>query len=472
MITPVILSGGSGTRLWPLSRSSYPKQFLSFLGNQSLFQQTILRFEGKSFDIASPIIIGNQEHRFLIAEQCRSIGVVPNTIILEPFGRNTAAAIALACIQANQGKQKNNDPLLLVMPADHVINDSNALGIAIEKGILQAELGQIVTFGIAPTHPETGYGYIRVKEKNTEPQKVEEFVEKPNLDTAEKYLNNGCYYWNSGIFLFKVSTMLKELDDYAPELLSSVMSAMNNCIRDLDFKKIGEDYFSNVPDISIDYAVMEKSSRVSVVPIDANWNDVGSWSSVWDISKKDESGNFYHGNVIAHQVKNSYIHSESRLVSLLGVDGLIVIETADAVMVTTKDKAQDVKKLVDIAKKENKKQASLHRQVYRPWGYYDSIEQGDRYQVKRLLVAPGQKLSLQMHHHRAEHWIVVAGTAKVYINGVESLITENQSVYIPVGSTHSLENPGKIALEIIEIQTGSYLAEDDIVRFSDQYGRL
>lgn len=466
---PVILSGGSGTRLWPLSRSSFPKQFLSLLEEKSLFQQTISRIVNNSIITSSPIIIGNQEHRFLLAEQCRMIGVSPESIILEPFGRNTAAAIAIACLQA---LEKNTDPLLLVMPADHMIQDLDALNVAIEQGASLAKDGRIVTFGIIPKYAETGYGYIRVKEKNNEPQDVDKFIEKPNKETAEEYLADGRYYWNSGIFIFKTSSMIKELEIHAPEVLGNVMCAMKSCVRDLDFKRISYEDFSKVPDISIDYAVMEKSSLVSVVPMDASWNDVGSWASVWDIAIKDEDGNSCQGDVIMDQVKNSYVHSDSRLVSLSGVENLIVIETADAVMVASKDGAQEVKKLVDIVKKKNKPQATVHRQVYRPWGHYDSIEQGDRYQVKRIQVLPGQKLSVQMHHHRAEHWVVVAGTAKVYIEGKESLLTENQSVYIPVGAVHALENPGKIPLDMIEVQSGPYLGEDDIVRYEDRYGRV
>lgn len=465
---PVILSGGSGTRLWPLSRAAYPKQFLSLVSDKTLFQETILRFEKCLEGKSNPIIIGNQEHRFLLAEQCRLIDVKPAAIILEPFGRNTAAAITSACLQA---RENDEDALLLVMPADHVIDDASALKAAIQEGKVLADSGQIVTFGIVPTHAETGYGYICVQENGGGAQPVKGFVEKPDKETAQRYVDDGCYYWNSGIFLFKASVMLNELDKFAPTVLQTISAAMNSCFHDLDFKRLNTDEFSKVPDISVDYAVMEKSSIVSVVPLNSGWSDIGSWSSVWSISEKNNDGNVLSGNTVTHEVKNSFIHSSSRLVTALGVEDLIVVETSDAVMITTKERSQDVKKLVDAAKKEGKPEAEIHRQVYRPWGHYDSIDQGDRYQVKRIRVAPGQKLSVQMHHHRAEHWVVVAGTAKVSINGKEQLLTENQSIYIPIGSIHALENPGRIPLEMIEIQSGAYLGEDDIFRFEDRYGR-
>ncbi|MBS3018860.1 Alginate biosynthesis protein AlgA [Comamonas sp. PE63] len=467
---PVILSGGSGTRLWPLSRESYPKQFLSLASDKSLFQQTIARLDKNIVNRDSPIVIGNQEHRFLIAEQCRAVGVTPKAIILEPFGRNTAVAIACACIQVQEDEP---EALLLVMPADHVINDIDALNKAVDIGSAIAKTqNRIVTFGVVPHSAETGYGYIRVEKKESIPQAAAEFVEKPDQATAQKYYEDGRFYWNSGIFLFRASVMLQQMQVHAPDVLESAKASMQSACVDMDFLRLNVAEFEKSPNISIDYAVMEKSDSVSVVPLDAGWSDIGAWSAVWDISKKDDKGNAAQGEVILHESNNNYIHAENRLVSVLGVDNIIVIETKDAVMVAKKERSQDVKKIVDSIKKLGKSQATSHRQVYRPWGHYDSVDSGERYQVKRILVTPGQKLSVQMHHHRSEHWIVVAGTAKVSMNGVETLVTENQSVYIPVGTIHSLENPGKIPLEIIEVQSGAYLREDDIIRYSDKYGRV
>lgn len=467
-MTPVILSGGSGSRLWPLSRALHPKQFLNINADQSLFQSTLKRL-AKVFDgTISPIIVSNEEHRFLVAEQCRSMGIQPSAILLESVGRNTAPAIAAAALTA---LTINDNELLLVLPADHAISDINALKSAIQQGIPEAEAGRIVTFGIVPDKPETGYGYIQVGERGAHPQAVVAFVEKPDAETAQRYLSDGRYYWNSGMFLFKAETMIEELKVYAPEVLSTVELALAGISDDLDFKRLNPVIFSNAPDISIDYAVMERSKKVTVLPLEAGWNDVGSWSAVWEIADKDKHGNSSRGDVLLQDTFNTYAHAEHRLVSVLGLENIIVVETADAVMVADKSKAQDVKKIVDHLKKNYRTEATGHRKVYRPWGAYDSIDSGDRYQVKRITVAPGQKLSVQMHHHRAEHWIVVTGTAKVTIAGEELLLTENQSTYIPVGIVHALENPGKIPLEMIEVQSGSYLGEDDIVRFSDRYGR-
>jgi mannose-1-phosphate guanylyltransferase/mannose-6-phosphate isomerase len=373
MINPVILSGGSGTRLWPLSRASYPKQFLPLVTEKSLFQETLIRLKNNYLDVDEPIIIGNQEHRFLIAEQCRLINVKPNSIILEPFGRNTAAAIATACLNV---QNKKGDGILLVMPADHVIENTTAFLDSIKKAISVADQDKIVTFGIAPKYAETGYGYIRVKEKSQYIQKVDAFVEKPDKKTANQYLIDGRYYWNAGIFLFKASAMIAEIEKYSPLVLDSVKKAFDNSKEDADFLRLDSDCFSQVPDISIDYAVMEKSNNVSVMPLDAEWSDVGCWNSVWNISKKDNNNNVIRGNVISEDSENCYIRAESRLVSLLGVNDLIVIETSDALMVAKKDKAQDVKKIVEIAKNNKKPQATIHRKVYRPWGYYDSIDVG------------------------------------------------------------------------------------------------
>lgn len=465
---PVILSGGSGTRLWPLSRALHPKQFLSIHGEKSLFQDTLRRLALISENDGDPIIVGNEDHRFLIAEQCRAMCVLPGAIILEPCGRNTAPAIASAALTA---LRSGKDELLLVVPADHVITDDVALAHSVEKGIALANNGHLVTFGIVPTHPETGFGYIEVPEKSDEPQAVKSFVEKPDLSTAEGYLQTGRFYWNSGMFLFKASAIVKELECHAPELLSIVRASMEGATRDHDFIRPESSAFSRAPDISIDYAVMERSNTVSVVPLNANWNDVGSWSAVWEIAEKDQQGNATRGDVILHGVENSYVHAEHRLVSVLGLDDVVVVETADAIMVAAKCQSQNVKALVDRIKAEKRLESTNHRKVYRPWGAYDSIDHGVRYQVKRITVSPSQKLSVQMHHHRAEHWIVVSGTAKVTINENETLLTENQSIYIPIGAIHSLENPGKIPLEMIEVQSGAYLGEDDIVRFSDRYGR-
>ncbi|MFK0088431.1 mannose-1-phosphate guanylyltransferase/mannose-6-phosphate isomerase [Pseudomonas sp. NPDC090755] len=466
---PVVLSGGSGSRLWPLSRAMHPKQFLTLSGDQSLFQTTLSRLAGIQDGPLTPIVVSNEEHRFLVAEQCRALGVSPQAILLEPIGRNTAPAIAAAVVKAlSTGK----DELLLVLPADHVFDDLEALRAAFEKGAPAARDGRVVTFGIVPNKPETGYGYIRVAEKSSEVQAVQAFVEKPDLATAEQYLADGRYYWNSGMFLFQASTMLAQLQEYAPQVLSAVQAALDNAKEDLDFTRLDTAAFAAAENISIDYAVMERSSQVSVVPLDAGWNDVGSWSAVWEIADKDAEGNASRGDVMLEDTQNAYVHAEHRMVSVLGLDNVIVVETADAVMVADKDKAQDVKLLVDRIKQDARSEATNHRMVYRPWGAYDSIDNGPRYQVKRITVAPGQKLSVQMHHHRAEHWIVVTGTAKVSIGDQQVLLTENQSTYIPVGVIHALENPGKIPLEMIEVQSGGYLGEDDIVRFEDRYGRV
>ncbi|TFF50654.1 mannose-1-phosphate guanylyltransferase/mannose-6-phosphate isomerase [Pseudomonas putida] len=465
---PVILSGGSGSRLWPLSRAMHPKQFLAISDEQTLFQNTLTRLAAIQSGPLKPIIVSNENHRFLVAEQCRALGIVPTGILLEPIGRNTAPAIAAAVIQSMRSGQ---DELLLVLPADHAIDDLESLSAAFAVGAEAARDGKIVTFGIVPTKPETGYGYIRVPEKGCGAQPVESFVEKPDLPTAENYLADGRYYWNSGMFLFKASTMLEELRKFAPKLVLTVEAAITLSTSDLDFTRLDPEAFSLAEDISIDYAVMERSDQVMVVPLDAGWNDVGSWSAVWEISAKDAHGNATRGDVLLETTSNTYVHAEHRLVSVLGLDDVVVVETADAVMVASKAKAQDVKVLVDRIKQSKRTEASNHRKVYRPWGAYDSIDNGSRYQVKRITVAPGQKLSVQMHHHRAEHWIVVTGTAKVTIDDKQILLTENQSTYIPVGVVHALENPGKIPLEMIEVQSGTYLGEDDIVRFEDRYGR-
>jgi mannose-1-phosphate guanylyltransferase/mannose-6-phosphate isomerase len=446
----------------------HPKQFLTLNGDQSLFQATLSRLAGIQDGPLTPIVVSNEDHRFLVAEQCRALGINPQAILLEPIGRNTAPAIAAAVVKA---LATGRDELLLVLPADHVFDDLDALHKAFAAGTPAARDGRIVTFGIVPNKAETGYGYIRVAEKSDEIQAVQEFVEKPDLATAEQYLADGRYYWNSGMFLFQASSMLAQLEEHAPQVLDAVQAALRNAKEDLDFTRLDTMAFATAENISIDYAVMERSNQVSVVPLDAGWNDVGSWSAVWEIAEKDSQGNASRGDVMLEATRNAYVHAEHRMVSVLGLDDVIVVETADAVMVAAKDKAQDVKLLVDRIKQSARTEATNHRKVYRPWGAYDSIDHGPRYQVKRITVAPGQKLSVQMHHHRAEHWIVVTGTAKVSIGDKQILLTENQSTYIPVGVVHALENPGKIPLEMIEVQSGGYLGEDDIVRFEDRYGR-
>jgi mannose-1-phosphate guanylyltransferase/mannose-1-phosphate guanylyltransferase/mannose-6-phosphate isomerase len=467
---PVILSGGSGTRLWPLSRALHPKQFIKLLDDASLFQGTLERLRGLSTGALAPIIVSNEAHRFIVAEQCRAIDVNPQAILLEPVGRNTAPAIAAAAIAATS---KGDDPILLVLAADHAIKDIPAFEASIRAGQPAAEAGKLVTFGIVPTAAETGYGYIRVGEPTTtmKPIAVEAFVEKPNAKTAQEYVSGGRHLWNSGMFMFKASVILAELEKHCPAVLTAARAAFDAAKTDLDFIRLDSAQFAASPDDSIDYAVMEKTDKAMVVPMDAGWSDVGAWGSVWATLDRDESNNAIKGDVITANVTNSYIHAEHRLVAGLGLDNMVIVETSDAVMVAPMDRVQDVKKLVDQLKAKKRSEVTAHREVFRPWGSYDSIDNGGRYQVKRITVKPGQKLSVQMHHHRAEHWIVVSGTATVLLGDKEILLTENQSTYIPVGVVHALENPGKIPLELIEVQSGAYLGEDDIVRFEDRYGR-
>ncbi len=469
-LIPVILSGGSGTRLWPLSRTLRPKQFLNVTPGGTLFQQTLQRLKG--LNPAGPVVVANQDHRFLAGEQCREVGVQPQVIILEPVGRNTAPAIAVAALAALAGST-GIDPVLLVLPSDHVIDNLPAFEAAMRAGQVAAEDGKLVTFGIVPTRPETGYGYVKAASR---PQTglasdVAQFVEKPAAAVAEAYLRDGSYLWNSGMFMFKASVFLAELARHQPAMDSACRSAWQAATRDLEFVRLQADSFGACPADSIDYAVMERTDLAVVVPLDAGWNDVGAWSAVRDLHAHDEQGNAAQGDVLLEDVRNSYVHAEQRLVALLGVDNLIVVETSDAVLVAHADRAQDVKHVVDRLKGAGRAEALQHREVFRPWGSYDSVDDGERYQVKRITVRPGAKLSVQMHHHRAEHWVVVSGTAKVRIGDVEQLVTENQSVYIPLGVVHSLENPGKLPLHLIEVQSGAYLGEDDIVRFEDRYGR-
>ena len=468
-MVPVILSGGSGTRLWPLSRATYPKQFIGVTEDRTMFQLTLARLKGLP-DVQPPIVVGNDSHRFLLGEQLHVLGIQAQAILLEPVGRNTAPAIAAAAVAA---MAQGADPLLLVLAADHVITDDAAFRTAVEAGIPAAEAGALVTFGIVPTAPETGYGYIQVEERveGVKPIAVSAFVEKPDLATAQRYLADGRHLWNSGMFLFRASVLLAELDRFSPAVAQAARAAVSAAKADLDFLRLDKEAFTASPEDSIDYAVMEKSDKVQVVPLSAGWSDVGAWGAVWDVAAKDTDGNATRGDVMLQGMKNSYVHADHRLVAAIGLEDVMIVETADAVLVAAKGAVQDVKKIVDRLKAEKRTEAGLHREVFRPWGSYDSIDQSDRYQVKRITVNPGQKLSVQMHHHRAEHWVVVSGTAKVWLGEKEVLLTENQSTYIPVGVVHALENPGKIPLELIEVQSGAYLGEDDIVRFEDRYGR-
>ncbi|WVN42074.1 mannose-1-phosphate guanylyltransferase/mannose-6-phosphate isomerase [beta proteobacterium MWH-UniP1] len=476
-IIPVILSGGSGSRLWPLSRALRPKQFLGLTDELTLFQLTLERLRGL-VDPLQPIVVANDDHRFLVAEQCLEHGVKPSALILEPIARNTAPAIAAAALaaKAHAGAQ-NADPVLLVLPSDHVFKNNQAFQQAVRVGEQAALAGAMVTFGIVPTAPETGYGYVKASASQTAAhvtpgsQAVEAFVEKPNLETAKKYLASGNYFWNSGMFMFRASTYLAELKSHNPAMYAACEQALALAKKDLDFVRLDKDTFAQSPSDSIDYAVMEKTKKAVVVPLDAGWSDVGAWSAVWEVLPQDANGNPVRGDVMVEGSKNCYVHADYRLVSLLGVENVVVIETSDAVLVAHKDKAQDVKKLVDRLKAEGRSEVQMHREVFRPWGSYDSVDNGHRYQVKRITVKPGAKLSLQMHHHRAEHWVVVSGTAKVRLGDKDVLLSENQSIYIPIGEVHSLENPGKVNLELIEVQSGSYLGEDDIVRLEDKYGR-
>ena len=465
MILPVIMAGGTGSRLWPMSRKNLPKQLLKLDGELTMLQATVDRLQG--LPCIAPSVICNEDYRFMVAEQLCQMGSDTSALILEPVGRNTAPAIALAAIEATR---QGDDPTMLVLAADHVIRNAEAFRQCVIEGNALVEKGKIVTFGIVATHPETGYGYLKAASK-IGASAVEAFVEKPDAATAQRYFDSGDYFWNSGMFMFKASRYLAELGKHRPDILDACQKAMANVGHDLDFTRVDADAFAACPSESIDYAVMEKAHDVWVVPMDVGWNDVGSWSALKDIGNKDANGNVCHGDVIMHNTSNSYIRAENKMIATVGLDNVIVVETKDAVLVANGDNAQDIKKIVDKLKAEKRVEHEFHREVYRPWGKYDSIDNGERYQVKRITVKPGEKLSVQMHHHRAEHWIVVSGTALVNRGDEEILLSENQSVYIPLGTVHALENPGKIPLELIEVQSGSYLGEDDIVRFSDRYGR-
>lgn len=467
MIYPVIMAGGSGSRLWPLSRKMYPKQFLPLASEGTMLQDTVTRLAG--VNAKTPLVISNEEHRFIVAEQLNQIEQL-GTIILEPDGRNTAPAVALAALALQ--KQVGDEALMLVLAADHVIRDEAAFHQAIEKAAPLAESGKLVTFGIVPTAPETGYGYINSGSACGDAFEVAQFVEKPDLETAKNYLASGDYYWNSGMFMFSVGSYLKELNAHRADIFEACKASMADVSHDLDFLRVNKEAFLACPDDSIDYAVMEKTADAVVIPLDAGWNDVGSWSALWEVNEKDENNNVARGDVMFHDSTGSYANAEEKLVAVVGLDDVVVVETEDAVLVAHQSKVQDVKKVVNELKAQQRSEYLHHRYVYRPWGCYDSIDQGERHQVKRITVKPGAKLSVQMHHHRAEHWVVVSGTAKV-TNGDETfLVTENESTYIPIGVVHALENPGKVPLELIEVQSGSYLGEDDIVRFEDRYGRV
>ena len=469
MIIPVILSGGSGSRLWPLSRETYPKQFLPLVDQHTLLQSTALRIAGLA-GVTAPLVVCNEEHRFMVAEQLRAVGIQPAAVILEPVGRNTAPAVAVAAVHAqNQGA----DPILLILPADHVISDVEGFRAAVRQVAPHAEAGRLITFGIVPTAPETGYGYIEAGARLDELGvcAVERFVEKPDLATARNYLETSGYSWNSGMFMFRASAFLAELERLAPAMLTASQQALAAGHADTDFLWLDREAFAACPKDSIDYAVMEKTRQAVVMPLAVGWNDVGSWSALWEVGGHDADGNILRGDVISLDTHNTYVHAASRLVATIGVEDLVVVETADAVLVASKARVQDVKTVVNQLQASQRPESRVHRKVYRPWGCYDAIDAEARFQAKRIMVRPGARISLQMHHHRAEHWVVVSGTARVTRGDEEFLLTENQSAYIPVGVQHRLSNPGKIPLEIIEVQSGSYLGEDDIVRFEDVYGR-
>jgi len=468
-LVPVLMAGGTGSRLWPMSREQYPKQFLNLLGNQSLLQDTVVRVKGIP-GAEKPIVIGSEPHRFLIAEQLQQLGLSEPTIILEPEGRNTAPAAAVAALHV--AELYGPDALVLLMAADQAVENPAAFVAAAQTAASVATGGKIVTFGIQPTRPETGYGWIKAGKKSRKGgYAVEQFIEKPALDKAKTLLAAGGYYWNGGMFLFPAGLMLKELQAYEPDMATSAKRALDLGTRDQDFIRLEKNAFKACRNESIDYAVMEKTQHIALVPLDAGWDDVGSWTFLSKIPASDEHDNHTQGDVLTEDAFGNLVHADSRMVALVGVSNQVVVETDDAVLVTTKDRVQDVKKIVQRLKKAGRPEADTRPRCYRPWGYYETIALADRFQVKRIMVKPGHKLSLQMHHHRAEHWIVVTGTAKVTCEDKSFLMTEDQSTYIPLGKTHRLENPGKLPLELIEVQSGAYLGEDDIVRFNDVYGR-
>ena len=470
-IVPVILSGGSGTRLWPLSRSMRPKQFINLIDQQSLFQKTLLRLNGIE-QIIDPIVVCNEEHRFMVAEQLQDLGTKHNAIILEPTGRNTAPAIAAAAFQLLQSND-NTDALMLVLPADHIIDDSEKLQNAIQIAAGSAKNGDLVTFGVEPYKAATGYGYLQTgaSKQDGKAFKVDQFVEKPDSTTAEKYLEDGGYYWNSGMFIFSAKQYLKELARTKPDIYKLVEVSVQNAQIDLDFVRLEEASYQQCENISVDYAVMEKADNVTMVPLGASWNDIGSWSSLWEVGNKDDDGNVTKGDVWLDSVSNSYVHAENKMVGAVGVDDLIIVETHDGVIVTSKSHDQEIKQIVNQLKDAGRPEVELHRKAFRPWGNYDCLDSGERFQVKRIMVKAGQCTSMQKHFHRAEHWIVVSGTAEVTCGDKTFILTENESTFIPLGEQHRLKNPGTVPLEIIEVQSGTYLGEDDIQRIDDEYGR-
>ncbi|MBS6489621.1 mannose-1-phosphate guanylyltransferase/mannose-6-phosphate isomerase [Citrobacter freundii] len=470
----VVMAGGTGSRLWPLSRELYPKQFLQLSGENSLLQTTLLRLSNLSCE--TPLVITNEQHRFIVAEQLRQINQLRDNIILEPCGRNTAPAIALSAFSALK-RNEQEDPLLLVLAADHIISKEKIFCDAIQKAIPIAENGSIVTFGIVPEYAETGYGYIEIDSDalsisnvaESEFYRVKNFVEKPDRLTAENYISSGNYFWNSGMFMFKATAYLEELKKYRPDIYSICEQVISSSYRDLDFIRLPEEIFKDCPTESIDFAVMEKTDRCVVCPVDIGWSDVGSWQSLWDISEKTHTGDVCKGDVLTYNTKNNYIYSESALVAAVGVEDVVIVQTKDAILVSKKSDVQDVKKIVEMLKSQERSEYIAHREVFRPWGKFDAIDQGERYKVKKIIVKPGEGLSLRMHHHRSEHWIVLSGTAKVTLNDKTMLVTANESIYIPLGATYSLENPGIIPLNLIEVSSGDYLGEDDIVRQKERY---
>lgn len=470
----VVMAGGTGSRLWPLSREHYPKQFLQLSGENTLLQSTLLRLSPLSCE--TPLVITNEQHRFVVAEQLRQINQLSDNIILEPCGRNTAPAIALSAFTALK-RNEQQDPILLVLAADHVINKTDVFCNAIKNSISIVEQGNILTFGIIPDYAETGYGYIEKGSIVKESQRgvgntfyhVEQFVEKPNRSRAEEYISSGKYLWNSGMFMFKASVYLDELKKYRPDIYDICEKTVSSSYHDLDFIRLSKDVFQNCPSESIDFAVMEKTKRCIVYPVDIGWNDVGSWQSLWDISDKTPTGDVCKGDILTYNTKNNYIHSESALVAAVGVEDIVIVQTKDAILVSKKSEVQDVKKIVQMLKMQERSVYLSHREEFRPWGKFDAIDQGERYKVKKIVVKPGEGLSLRMHHHRSEHWIVLSGTAKVTLNNKTFLVTANESVYIPLGATYSLENPGVIPLNLIEVSSGDYLGEDDIVRQKERY---
>jgi mannose-1-phosphate guanylyltransferase/mannose-6-phosphate isomerase len=470
---PVILSGGSGTRLWPVSRKTHPKQFWPLLSEDSMLQETVNRLENYE-GMQDPVVVCNKEHRFFVAHQLQTATLDNAAIILEPIGRNTAPAVAVAAFHALKQGAKEEDPVLLVLPADHVIEDIESFHQALAKAEQLAKSGHLVTFGIVPSAPETGYGYIQAGESlNEQPDalQINRFVEKPDRETAEQYLSSGKYFWNSGMFVFRASTYLHALEQFVPDMLAATRRAYEQARADVDFIRLDKEAFAACPSDSIDYAVMEHTDNGVVIPLDVGWNDVGSWSALWEIGDKDEHGNVLIGDVLAQDTTGCYLRSDSRLLATVGIEDIMVVDTHDVVLVAHKDKVQDVKELVSQLSREQRQEIDIHALVHRPWGCYQGIDRADRYQVKRITVEPGAQLSLQMHHHRAEHWVVVKGTAKVTCGDRTFILSENQSTYIPIGEQHRLENPGKIPLDIIEVQSGSYLGEDDIERLEDVYGR-